>query len=200
MCRLTAEVRWFWLGSVPPDFRRWFTETDPFWCCAPVIERRVDEYLQDKNQTTLGIKRRGDTVEIKGLIAKPNKTLSFALCQSQLELWGKWSSECLDLSGVSLIALQKERSSRRFKTHNGEMVEVVIRNERITSGCNFEMTILTGSHGSRWWTLGFEAFGELNGIENLLVATIIAVAQRNPPDLPRGLPDSYPSWLAQRDF
>jgi hypothetical protein len=48
----------------------------------------VDEYLQDKTHTTLGIKRRGDTVEIKGLFEKPNKTLSFALCQSQIELWG----------------------------------------------------------------------------------------------------------------
>lgn len=83
---------------------------------------------------------------------------------------GEWSSECLDLSGASLFALQKERSLRRFKTRNGEMVEVVARNERITSGCNFEMTILTSSDGSRWWTLGFEAFGELNEIENLLAA------------------------------
>ena len=129
MCLLTAEVRWFWLGSVPPDFLRWFTSNDPLWCCAATAERREDEYLRD-TQTTLGIKRRGDTVEIKGFIAKPDTVFSFAMCRSQIEIWGKWSSAALQLSGAPLLRLQKERLLRRFRKEAGQLVEVSARDEQ----------------------------------------------------------------------
>jgi hypothetical protein len=163
------------------------------------METRVDEYLQDTTQTGLSIKRRGKTVEIKGLIAKPNKTLSFASCQSKIELWGKWSSATLDLSGAPLFPLQKERSQRRFRNENGQIVEVAGGDQRRASGCNFEITILMGADRSHGWTLGFEAFGQLNEIENILATTTTTVSQRRPPDLPPGQAASYASWLVDRD-
>ena len=155
--------------------------------------------FKTKLRQVSALKRRGKTVEIKGLFAKPDKTLSFASCHSQIELWGKWSSATLNLSGAPLLPLQKERSLRRFRNENGQIVEVAGGDQRRASGCNFEITILMGSDRSHWWTLGFEAFGQLNEIEDILAATTTTVSQRRPPELPPGHAASYASWFVDRD-
>jgi len=60
-------------------------------------ETRVDEYLRDPGQASLGIKKRGrGDVEIKGLISRRDKNLDFAACTSPIELWAKWASRTLE--------------------------------------------------------------------------------------------------------
>src|SRR6185295_7238427 len=57
--RMTAEIRGFWAGHPPPSFAAWFRAAGPSWGGASDSKSRIDEYLRDPAQTTLGIKRRG---------------------------------------------------------------------------------------------------------------------------------------------
>jgi hypothetical protein len=66
------------------------------------------------------------------------------------------------------------------------------------SGCDAELTLLRGPDGTPWWTVGFEAFGDLEQVEADLVATVATVASRSPPPLEAGEATGYPGWLAAR--
>jgi hypothetical protein len=57
--RLTAEIRWFWLDRPPQKFHGWFVGAGAAWTAAGSIKTRVDEYLRDPDQDSLGIKKRG---------------------------------------------------------------------------------------------------------------------------------------------
>jgi hypothetical protein len=66
------------------------------------------------------------------------------------------------------------------------------------TGCNVELTRVTGPDRSSWWTLGFEAFGALEEIEGLLAVTLAEMNGRNPPPPTRGQAWSYAVWLSKR--
>jgi hypothetical protein len=198
----TAEVRWFWPGSPPADFQRWFASAGPRWPEAHEAEDRIDEYLRDPGQAELGIKRRaGARVEIKGLVASRSAVVEFAGCRACVEFWSKWTSASLDLSGSRLIPLEKRRWLRLFQT--GEAVPTEVPPEQDSarpSGCNAEITAVVAPDGSPWWTVGFEAFGELDSLEAALVGTLAVMAARNPPMLPEAEAMSYPAWLADKGW
>ena len=79
--RLTAEIRWFWPDRPPQKFHDWFVGAGATWTAAGSTKTRVDEYLRDPDQDSLGIKKRGrGDVEIKGLISRRDKHLDFAGC------------------------------------------------------------------------------------------------------------------------
>jgi hypothetical protein len=65
--RLTAEIRWFWPDRPPQELHAWFVGAGAAWVAAGASKTRVDEYLRDPDQDSLGIKKRGGgDVEIKG--------------------------------------------------------------------------------------------------------------------------------------
>ena len=201
--RTTAEIRWFWPGRPPSSFADWFTAAGPSWGSACDSRTRVDDYLRDHAQTTLGIKKRGggEGVEIKGLIGTRPTLLELAGCVCPIGLWGKWSSSHFSFDQGAVIKVSKQRWMRRFRAGPVGVVEVsAAESGARLSGCDAELTLLEGPDAKPWWTVGFEAFGDLEQVEADLVATVANVARRSPPPLGGGEAMGYPGWLAARGW
>jgi hypothetical protein len=64
-------------------------------------------------------------------------------------------------------------------------------------GCNVELTRVELRGEQVWWTLGFEAFGELSSVERSLRNTLSIMAARQPPPLGTGELLNYPAWLSR---
>lgn len=200
--RMTAEIRWFWSGRPPRDFDAWFRTAGPSWDRASDSKTRTDAYLRDHAQTVLGIKQRGGStgVEIKGLISTRATLLELAGCAAPVGLWGKWPST-LALDQRRLIRIEKQRWMRKFCVEAGAARELPTGDASLrTCGCDVELTLLEGPDGSLWWTLGFEAFGAFDRVEEDLAATVAALTRRSPPRLNDGQANGYPGWLAARQW
>jgi hypothetical protein len=194
--RLTAEIRWFWPDTPPQEFHGWFVGAGAFSAVTGPTEIRVDEYLRDPDQTSLGIKKRGHgDVEIKALISRRDKNLDFAGCTSPIEHWAKWACRTLDLDNLPLIRLEKQRWQRSFSVHAGTVSELATSSNSVTrqSGCDAELTLLKGPDMALWWTLCFEAYGEMHEVEAVLSRTVSLMARRCPPPLTPGEAIGYPS-------
>jgi hypothetical protein len=199
--RLTAEIRWFWPDRPPQEFHGWFLGAGAGWAAADSTEIRVDEYLRDPDQDSLGIKKRGrGDVEIKGLIGRRDQHLDFAGCTAPIELWAKWTSRTLHLDDLPLIRVEKQRWKRSFSVHAGAVSELATSSEPAPrqSGCDAELTLLKGPDMAPWWTLGFEAYGGLDEVEAILSRTVSLMARRCPSALIPGEAIGYPSWLKSR--
>jgi hypothetical protein len=148
-------------------------------------------------QSTLGIKRRGgqDGLEIKGFVAQGKLRLGLAGCECLVGLWAKWPTSALGLGDATLTRVQKRRWMRKFQISAGAVCECTRTGGQRASGCDAELTLIEVGCSS-WWTFGFEAFGELERVENDLAATVAFLAGRHPPMLPPGEAGSYRSWLA----
>jgi hypothetical protein len=200
--RITAEIRWFWPGRPPSAFAEWFTAAGASWGSASEARTRTDAYLRDHAESALGIKKRGggDGVEIKGLISTRPTVIALAGCVCPVGLWGRWPSK-LTLAEQNLIKVDKHRFMRRFRLDPASVTDVLpAESGARLSGCDAELTLLTGPDAAPWWTVGFEAFGDLEGVEEDLVATVATVAGRSPPHLSGGEATDYPGWLAARHW
>ena len=182
---LSAEIRLFWLHTNPADLEAWFMDASIHGGPANGPENRTDIYLPDPQQTELGIKIRGENpgVEVKGLIAKPAGTIAFGGYEIPIEMWSKWSSEALLFDTKWGTELHKTRWLRRFDIASDH-------------GCNVEWTIVRTSTGVTHWTLGFEAFGPLHKIEEILRSTVRRMNDRHSPPAPGAQIFSYPAYLA----
>lgn len=204
--RLSAELRWFWSGEPAKEFDRWFGEAGQSWPAAKPSKTRLDDYLADHRQTALSIKKRssGSSIEIKGLIATRHQTVRFADCAAYVELWAKWPISGLALSCARVVTIEKQRRMRSFRGNGAGVREVPPSSEEFggeaASGCNVELTHLSGPDHSSWWTIGFEAFGALEEIEDLLAATLAEMNRRQPPTPTRGQACSYAVWLSKQPW
>jgi hypothetical protein len=203
---VSAELRWFWQDECPAELHRWFFETPP----APGGgQSRIDQYLLLTDQSEISIKRRGENpdVEIKGLVARlRNEGDSFA---PHVELWCKWriQASTLDITGKAVV--RKVRWLRTYDASGAPIVEVSLQpNERSLSGtalpqhgCNVEITkILLDGEPRQWWTLGFEAFGDLDSAPFNLQRTVEFLVSRSFPLPASGEFLNYPSWLARHNL
>jgi hypothetical protein len=200
---VSAEIRWFWQDDCPANLRRWFDETPP---AAGGGELRIDQYLLLTDQSEISIKRRGENpdVEIKGLVARiRNERGSFA---PHFQLWCKWRVPASALGLTDKMIVRKIRWLRTYDGSGAAIVEVPLQfNERPLSaaalpqhGCNVEITkILLDGDPRQWWTLGFEAFGDLDSTLFNLRRTVEFLVSRSFPLPSCGEFLSYPSWLAR---
>jgi hypothetical protein len=105
------------------------------------------------------------------------------------------------------LAVTKTRWLRSFDTSKYVRSEIPLdSSEKPTQGyslpaqgCNVELTeIEIVGHAGRSWTLGFEAFGDLEGVSTNLTVVVLA----DKPALARlvasGVFLSYPAWLRIR--
>ena len=200
---VSAEIRWFYPDECPANLHRWVGEMSP----APGGGKlRIDEYLSQTNQSEVSIKIRGGRpgVEIKGLVA---------VCRSELVpfapyvgLWCKWRLQASALEMTKRMIIQKTRWIRTYDTSRAAIVEIPLQADEKPlngqplpqQGCNVEISkIQIAEEPRQWWTLGFEAFGDLDSAPgNLLKTTQYLIAHSFP--LPIGGEYlNYPSWLAQ---
>jgi hypothetical protein len=102
---VSAELRWFWDGDVPPEVMEWFIKSPLHPFPAGGEERRNDVYLLDPDKVELGIKARGKrpALQVKGLVARTGH-LSEGAFRGEIEIWtnstesrfGRFAA-CLDL-------------------------------------------------------------------------------------------------------
>ena len=174
---VSAEIRWFYPDECPTNLHRWFGEMSP----APGGGKmRIDKYLSQTNQSEVSIKIRGGRpgVEIKGLVA---------VCRSELvpfapyfELWCKWRLQASALEMTKRIIIQKTRWIRTYDTSRAAIVEIPLQADEKPlngqplpqQGCNVEISKIQIAEDPRqWWTLGFEAFGDLDSVPGNLLKT-----------------------------
>ena len=196
---VSAELRWFWKDALPQDVERWFRSGE----YAPGGgTTRVDEYLVDRDQTELGVKKRGAGrgVEVKGLVALGRQTAS--PFEGRVQIWTKGISETLTIDHLPRVSIEKTRWLRKYDTSGARVEEVrVDASERavrpIARGCQVELVaIAIDGRQESWCSVGFESFGELGTIEDSLDRTLVKLAP-TAPHLGGGLAISYPEWLAR---
>src|SRR4051812_1323634 len=99
---ISAELRWFWKGSLPSVLEEWFRGR----AVAPGGgQLRSDEYLIDPLQREVGIKKRSGRagIEIKGLVevrARHPKPLD-----GRVQVWAKWTSNTLTIDHLPRIVV-----------------------------------------------------------------------------------------------
>lgn len=211
--QLSAEVRWFGLGSLPDDLKSWFLgPTHAFRYPAGGGHSRTDVYLLHK-ETELSIKKRGGKkgFEVKGMVDAIPWDFRLGQVTVTPQLLCKWSTSELEIAHVPVVETVKIRWLRKFDTAGcprelqlgaGDVGEdPVVSKERPDVGCNIELTSVTTGE-TTWWTFGAEsfAFGQ-PGQTTILVSqglqrVMQAVSSRATIDLRRARYQGYGEWIA----
>jgi hypothetical protein len=213
MQQLSAEVRWFGLGSIPDDLRNWFLEpASAFAYPAGGGRSRTDVYLRFK-EPELSIKRRGGKkgFEVKGLIDTIPWQFQLGNITVLPQLLCKWSSTELQVAAVPVVETVKVRWLRKFDTARGPREiqlgagdageDPLVSEERPDIGCNVELTSVT-TGGTAWWTFGAEsfAFGQPGQTTPLVSQGLQRVMQtlsnRATIDLRHARYQGYGEWIA----
>ena len=129
---VSAELRWFWRGGLPPVVETWFRNAEfPPGGGRP----RTDEYLVDRTQIELGVKKRGTKagVEVKGLVGL-RRTVSVP-CPGRVQIWSKWASDALTIDHLPRVAIEKTRWLRRYDASGPEVVEIELDDEERPRSC-----------------------------------------------------------------
>ena len=202
---VSAELRWFWEGSAPESLERWFAGSG---CPPGGGTPREDVYLLEAGQAELGLKQRGRRggVEVKGLVRRAEHPLSAGPFAGRVEIWSKWTSEALQLTGFPSLVVRKLSRLRKLDTRSAPVTEIelgaVERPRQGTlpeEGCNVELTeVGIVGRGGAWATLGFEAFGSLERVEVHLERAVGHLLGTDVPEFPRGTEQSYPRWIRAR--
>jgi len=202
---LSAEVRWFWREHCPRQLHDWFfTAGLPPGGGRP----RVDRYLPQPTEAEIGIKERGETpgLEFKGLVAR-RESPELGAIASRLEIWCKWSCAMPGLTLPDAAAVTKTRWLRKFDTSKSLRAEIPLdANEQPKAGyalpvqgCNVELSeVKISGRADVWWTLGFEAFGELDSVVINLTRVIVPDSAILAGMVSSGSLSSYPAWLSAR--
>jgi hypothetical protein len=217
----SMELRWFVQGLLDDELSNWFENSrlgpHTMGEFIPSIDERADTYLGLPYTAELGVKLRNrERIEIKKRVHDQGIQTLGADIEGCLEQWVKWSfllslqnSNSLNTSllGDAWIIVQKVRRTRKFEVRSASLVKEVDPNskpEDVPEGCNLELTTLRVQNQS-WYSLGFEAFGQLASVEkNLELVVREALSHSRFPPMKARDSFGYPEWLrkillSQRD-
>jgi hypothetical protein len=201
----SAELRWFWRERCPQPVYDWFFKSG----LPPGGGRsRVDRYIPQRGEPDISLKRRGDRAdfEVKGLVTT-RRSPELEPLAPHIEIWCKWSCIIRGLKLADEVAVTKTRWLRKFDTLKYVRSEIPLgANEKPTpgysfpaQGCNVELTeVAMAGHAGRWWTLGFEAFGDLDTVPINLTLTVLPEKPLLLRIIGSGAFLSYPAWLRMR--
>ena len=202
--QLTAEVRWFYRGTLPEEILQWFEQDQLGDHLAPP-EEREDLYLYSPENDYMGIKLRQGRLEIKWRKSELGVLRFGDTVEGKAEKWGKWlcedptaeSFQPTDVVGKkSWVSVKKVRSQRQYQVLPDESIAAVPANESIDQGCTVELTQL-GINGKTWWSLAFEAVGEDDKLMDTLQAVASSVFKTyRGPELQAEASFAYPNWLS----
>ena len=201
---LSAEVRWFGRGRCPQPVHDWFFKSGlpPGGGFS-----RIDRYVPQRGEPEISLKKRDDHFgfEVKGLVTTQNSPELEPLAP-HIEIWCQWPCT---IPGVKTddLAITKTRWLRKFDTSKYVRLEILLgANEKPKTGyplpvqgCDVELTeIEMAGHAGRWWTLGFEAFGDLDSVPTNLTLTVLPEKPFLLRIIGSGAFLSYPAWLRAR--
>ncbi len=202
---LSAEVRWFWPGYCPQPVHDWFFKSGlpPGGGLS-----RVDRYIPQPNGPEISLKRRGDKpgFEVKGLVTTRSNPELEPLAP-HIEIWCKWSCAIPGLNFRDEVAITKTRWLRKFDTSKRVRSEIPLdASEKPNAGyslpvqgCNAELTeVQIGDYAAAWWTLGFEAFADLDSVATNLTLTLLPEKPVLAPLVASVAFLSYPAWFLAR--
>ncbi len=195
----SMELRWFLVGAVPAAVQQWFSQG----AIVPKAEGcREDQYLSLPAYDEVGIKQRQGKMEVKRRLADRGvQTLGQGI-SGRIEQWVKWSFVLQDQALPDLtkptgswVTVEKTRQLRKYEVTQNGAVNAVDAYVPVAQGCNLELTSLV-LYDKVWWSLGFEAFGDLATVEASLALTIKHVLADNQfPLLQAEDSFAYPHWL-----
>ena len=197
----TAEVRWFYGGSIPPIVSQWFQLAGEK-SVSP--DFRVDYYLCLPANEALGIKLRDGRFEVKRRERRPDLAFTHKRAEGFVEYWVKWSYDPdtapqnipeLAQPVAKWIAVKKNRWLRRFAVEVEDGLIDVGPGISIDRGCELEITNIAAL-SKAWWTVAFEAFGPAETLLQDLHKTATWVFNiGRPPALAASASMGYPAWL-----
>ncbi len=196
----TAEVRWFYQGGIPGDVQSWFDHVAE----EPILQpARLDTYLEQPNNSGLGIKLRQGRIEIKQRVREFGKVDFEHKVSGVVESWRKWSFLIAQeqmghlppaILGDSWMQIRKERSLFSFEIIDREVKPTSLP-DYSSGGCNVELTLINVERET-WWSLGLEAFGDEKTNYNRLEIAAHHVFSKSPrPGLAAQSSFGYPQWL-----
>lgn len=203
----SAEMRWFFVGSKPEAVAHWFDARQE-----RLEESRKDSYLIFFGSPCVGVKLREVrekgylNFEIKALQSPPRTVEPRPGILGKTNAWVKWSvkfnmTEDLGQTmrdGSRWIEVEKKRWLLKYEIKADATPNEVPKEAFPDDGCNVELTEL-GVAGDQWWTIGLEAFGPPERINNHLLAslnTFFSSRKKVPCPLLEANSLSYPTWFA----
>jgi hypothetical protein len=201
----SAELRWLWSGHCPQPVYDWFFKSG---LPPGGGQSRVDRYIPQRGEPDISLKRPGDKTdfEVKGLVTA-RRSPELEPLAPHIEIWCKWSCTIRGLKLADEVAVTKTRWLRKFDASKYVRLEIPLgANEKPApghslpvQGCNIELTeIEMAGHAGRWWTLGFEAFGDLDSVSTNLTLTVLPEKPLLLRIIGSGAFLSYPAWLRAR--
>lgn len=190
----TAEVRWFFEGSLPAAVARWFGALGP----APQQELpRTDQYLLPTGPA-LNVKLREGHAEAKRRDGDGRAVRLHDGAEGVLEHWRKWSFPLAEAAAVPddacWLAVHKMRWMRRYRLAEDRTLREVIGTgaapERM---CEVEVSRIEVV-GRAFWSLCFEASGP-DAAATLLRAAAQVFGEVLPLPLPAEASMGYPAFL-----
>jgi hypothetical protein len=162
-------------------------------------ERRDDIYLVRLQQQDVSVKIRGGaSLEVKvrqrdaGILHLPGRATG------DMAQWQKWSFPLASQSHLLPTSAEWRRVGKTRRVTSVGTNAIPLADLRDGDGCTVELTEIALA-GHAWWTLGFEANGPLDGLQDRIDATVALVFSK---PLPGGLELravdalSYSKWLA----
>ena len=181
-----VEIRWFFRGDLPADVRHWFTQNGsargPF--SETDEDKRHDVYLVVQGDKEVGLKLRGNELELKQLRDTLDVRFSGGRISGRAEVWAKWewSVTPREVAKKHPKGVQREVGKKRLQRTF----------EAGGAGCVAEITALAVGD-ERWWTIAA-------GLPGSDPVTIKGCAEEVFRDYPGPALDgehslSYPAWL-----
>jgi len=197
---LTAEVRWFNKGSIPPAMMNWFTKIHPqVW----IEAEHTDFYYSLPNDDTIGIKLRENRIEIKKQQAVEKSVRFTPLAIGAIETWEKWSIALrpaeINFDEIAAdaiwVGIRKQRNLQRYRLTESLAPIPIAYHRRVPQGLTLELSQIT-IRREPWWTIAFEFYG-IEKIKRNEIKDIIGRIFTSLPDLLLDLDSSsgYPQFL-----
>jgi hypothetical protein len=198
----TTEIRWFLRGDIPAEVLQWFHGRDAKCLDQPA---RTDHYLALPGNA-LGIKLREGMLEHKQKGGGDEKPWESRACSGTVGHWQKWSfivedqqafREMLETCPLCWKGVVKKRSLHLLKADASGELKFIDYEEAGNDACGWELAeVQVAGSPQKWWTTGFEAFGEKGGQEKTLAVTLDDLITEG---LGKYLHDknslSYPEWI-----
>ena len=196
----TLEVRWFFSGSIPPEFNRWFASLGDLRS----MDARVDYYLLGTGPS-LGVKVREGSLEIKQRKQENGRKVFAPAFSGMVEHWNKWqvAISAAEIESIQRdlgwLAVEKTRQQYAFTLPENGRIFVRDPMDFPLNGGGVELTQIRLGR-QPWWTFGAEVFGEPHLLSDILEQVIGYAIER---DLELHLETassiSYPAWLDQQN-